>query len=258
LLVILALIAVFRGRGVLKSKDMEKLLLFLSLPLILTFLFLSLFRQTLPHWTGPAYITLLFLAAGLIAKKHEDAGKRRYLSWYPVSALSLLVVIIIAGVLQVNYGLFYQANEEDLTQRGKDDVSLDMYGWEQVRRQFRWLASDDESRGVMQEGSPIVTFRWFPAANLDYYVARHTNKVVLAYGPLESIHKYKWINQQRGGFTEGMDAYYITTSRDYKDPEELFTGVFREIELAYYFPIRRNGHDAAYGFIYHLKSFKKE
>jgi 4-amino-4-deoxy-L-arabinose transferase-like glycosyltransferase len=257
LLIILAIIATIRGKRLLSERKMENLFLYWSLPLILVFLSLSLFRQTLPHWTGPAYTTLIFLAASYLAARQEKKGKKREFHWYPLSAITLLVVIIIIGILQINHGLFYKGNEDDITQLGKDDVSLDMFGWDQVRKQFRWLANDDESRGVIQERSPIVTFRWFPAANLDYYVARHTNKVVLAYGPLESIHKYDWINKYRGGFKEGMDAYYVTTSRDYKDPNEVFNGHFRQIELAYYFPIMRNGEPAAYGFIYHLKGFKK-
>jgi 4-amino-4-deoxy-L-arabinose transferase-like glycosyltransferase len=256
LIIILALIAVIRGKSLFVTKGMERLILLWSLPLILTFLFLSLFRQTLPHWTGPAYTTLIFLAAAFLSGKQELGGRKRQLRWYPASALSLLLIIMVVGVLQVNYGFFYNGSEEEMTQRGKDDVSLDMYGWDQVMKEFRWLASEHESRGIMKENSPIVTHRWFPAAHLDYYVARHTNKVVLAYGSLKDIHKYGWINSIRGGFRDGMDAYYITTSRDYKDPEELFAGVFRKIELAYYFPIVRHGRNAAYGFVYHLKGFE--
>ena len=256
-LIVIAAVALARGARLLKDSKAEVLILFWSVPLILTILLLSLFRQTLPHWTGPAYTTLIFLAAAWLTWKQEKRVRKRALSWYPAFAVILLLVILILGVLQVNYGILYTGSEEDKTQRGRHDVSMDMYGWEQVRGEFRWLASDDESRGVMPEGAPIVTFRWFPAANLDYYVARYTNKQVLAYGPLDRVHKYAWINEVRGGFREGMDAYYITTSRDYKAPEEVFGDAFESMEEAYYFPIKRGGKVAAYGFIFHLKGYQK-
>jgi hypothetical protein len=254
--ILLSVIAVFRKIPVMKGREKEMLLLLWSLPLIITFLFLSLFRQTLPHWTGPAYTTLIFLAAGYLVRRQERSERRRFLPAYVASALGLLLIVIIVGILQVNHGVFYTGQEEDKTQRGRNDVSLDMYGWDQVRGAFSWLASDDASRGVMPERAPIVTFRWFPAANLDYYVARHTNREVLAYGTLDQIHKYAWINKDRGGFKQGMSAYYITTSRDFKDPQEVFGDAFQSIDEPYYFPLKRGGKVAGYGFIYRLKGYR--
>ena len=164
--------------------------------------------------------------------------------------------IIITGVLQINHGTFYTGQEKDKSKRGEYDISLDMYGWKQVMKEFRRLVSDDEPGGIMQKGAPIVSYRWFPAANLDYYVARHTGRFVLAYGPLKSIHKYYWINRDRGGFRQGMDAYFVTTSRDFKDPRELFNGRFKVIDLADVFPVMRGGKVAEYGFIYRLKDWR--
>lgn len=254
--IVLAVVAFFKGRKLLRDRRVEKLLLLWSLPLITVFLLISLFRQTLPHWTGPAYTVMIFLAAGNIREVQAKRKINRLIPPLPATGIILLLLVVVLGVLQINRGILYTGQEEEMTRRGRNDVSMDMYGWEQVRKQFSWLANEDLTLGVMPEGAPIVSFRWFPAANLDYYVARHTHREVLAYGPLENIHKYHWINEERGGFREGMDAYYITTSRNYRDPAEVFGDIFREIDGPYYFPIERGGKVAGYGFIYRLKDMR--
>jgi len=256
LLVLFALVAFFKRKELFNDRKMGILVLFWSLPLILVFLFISMFRQTLPHWTGPAYTTLIFLSAAYLRERLKAKRSIWLLPSIPLSALILLLTVLVSGVLQVNHGVLYTGKEKEMTERGRNDVSMDMYGWKDIRRAFRWLAADDESRGIMPKGAPIITHRWFPAANLDYYVARQTGKKVLAYGPLQSIHKYHWINEIRGGFHEGMDAYYITTSRDFKDPNEIFGDLFEEIDSGFPFPIYRGGKVAGYGFIYRLRGSK--
>ncbi|MDP3444389.1 MAG: glycosyltransferase family 39 protein, partial [Ignavibacteria bacterium] len=52
-LVALAVFTIFKGRKWLRS-DYQHIILFISIPLIGIFLVFSLFRPTLPHWTGPA------------------------------------------------------------------------------------------------------------------------------------------------------------------------------------------------------------
>jgi 4-amino-4-deoxy-L-arabinose transferase-like glycosyltransferase len=61
-LVVVALVKLRKGKWKLKKKY-RSLLLHLSWPLILSVLSLALFRRTLPHWTCPAYLSLLIVAA---------------------------------------------------------------------------------------------------------------------------------------------------------------------------------------------------
>ncbi|MCK4664849.1 MAG: hypothetical protein KAT68_18400, partial [Bacteroidales bacterium] len=98
----------------------------------------------------------------------------------------------------------------------------------------------------------IISYRWFPAANLDYYVALQLNKKVLAIGSLERIHKYAWINKKRGGFYKGMDAYFITTSRDFKNPYDLYENYFEKIEPADTIPIIRNSKNVKNFFVFRM------
>jgi hypothetical protein len=112
--------------------------------------------------------------------------------------------------------------------------------------------------GKMDSSAVMISYRWFPAANLDYYVARPLKIRLLAIGSLERIHKYAWINQIRGGFRKGTDAYFLTSSRDFKDPVSLYKNYFAEIYPADTIPILRNGKIVKNVFVYHLKDLKRE
>ncbi len=48
--------------------------------------------------------------------------------------------------------------------------------------------------------SPVISHRWFPAANIDYYMAGPAGIEVLGLGSLDGLHKYAWITRDRGGF----------------------------------------------------------
>jgi len=68
-----------------------------------------------------------------------------------VSSLILTLSILIFGILQINYGII----------KIKDnDVSLDMYGWEELNKEFSRIDSADKVKGIMKGNAPIVTFRW--------------------------------------------------------------------------------------------------
>lgn len=123
----LAVMAVMRNKQRMRHEP-NRLLLWLGMPLIVLFLFFSLFRPTLPHWTGPAYNTLLLLAAARLS-----SAKRLLFPWQAVAALSLLLVIITLGSLQVKYGLIPVRDQQPYHLLGKNDVTLDMYGWRALK-----------------------------------------------------------------------------------------------------------------------------
>jgi hypothetical protein len=76
-------------------------------------------------------------------------------------------------------------------------------------------------------------------------------------GSLDALHKYAWITETRGGFELGMDAWFLTVSRDFKDPNYIYDAWFEEIELAYTIPIYRNNKHVMNAFFYYLKGMKK-
>ena len=253
--VILGFIAVtgfFKGRRYL-STERGRFLILVSLPLIGIFILASLFRQTLPHWSGPGYYGLIILAATWLTWKHEsEAGK----GLPPVVKASLLFIciLLIAGVLQIQYGIFLKPDPSRGVFRGKNDFSLDMYGWKQAGEKFARIQKREESSGNISEGAPLLSFRWFPAAHLDYYLARPNQSYVLACGTLNRIHHFKWINQYRGGFEKHREAWYVVPGRDYKNPEALCPERFPLVEPCDTIPILRNQDTVMFFLVYKLSA----
>ncbi len=220
ILIIVALIALFSHQINLDTQD-RRLLLLTSLPLILLFLFFALFRRTLPHWTAPAYISLIVIAAVYLADQYSKTIKRISLPW-PIWVSGLLLVLVLSvGLIQIKTGAFYSYDSDDPKKLGEDDLTLDMYGWEQFADRFSEIAQRDYFAQTMNADAPIIAGKWFPAAHLDYYVARPYYFNLLAVGELDRIHKYAWINRERPELRLGGDAYYITNSRNYTEPDFL-------------------------------------
>ena len=72
---------------------------FIGLPLGLLLLFISLYRFTLPHWSGPAYITLLPLAAIWFA----EVSKKLVYPKFLVFNLAGTILFYIVCTLTINY-----------------------------------------------------------------------------------------------------------------------------------------------------------
>ncbi len=275
-LVVAALIAWFRRRPFV-DLDRGRLLLLIALPLWLVFTGFSLFRSTLPHWTGPAYLTLILMAAthqswrvstGVDAGRVDQAGGDRGsgpgvggLHDLPVPWRIRAPVVLVAVLLAVVVGLVTSApasfgRSEPPTRLGEGDPTMDMYGWRQVRAGFAEVAARDRESGRMATDAPLLSYRWFPAAHLDYYVATPLGRRLLAAGTLEAVHKYFWINQQRGGIRPGDDAYYVAVSNWYEDPQTVFGHLFEEIEaVPDTIPVRRGGVAVRNAFVYRLRRY---
>lgn len=253
---VLAIIAFLRGRLSI-DKQKGRLLLWIALPLITLFLFFSLFRATLPHWTGPAWTMLVLLSAFYIRDLGIKRSKEKLFPSSIIASLSILILVLGLGVAQIKGGLIFNDPGDKPQNLGEKDVSLDMYGWRKLSVEFATLVEQENTLRNIDPMSPVISHRWFPAANIDYYLASPLGINVLALGSLEGIHKYAWINMERGGFYEGMDAWYITLSRDFSDPLPMYGPFFEEVELAYTIPIQRNGTHVMNAFIYYLKDMNR-
>ena len=250
-LIILAFIAMFRGKDILE-KPYRRLILWMSVPLWLVFVSFSLFRSTLPHWTGPAYIGFILIAASWLATPSSENKRLKILPWPVAVALFFILAVIGLAVTQIRYGWV------PLKKWKVEDVSTDLYGWRQLGEKFAPVAAWDEEHFLIDKGSPIFTFRWFPAANFDYYVAKPSGRKVYALGSLERIHKYQWINRLRGDMKKDADAWYIALSDDYEDPVALYGNLFELVLPSDTIPIIR-GHDTIRkAIIYKLINLKQD
>lgn len=237
------------------TKAYTRSILLTTIPLIVTFLVFSLFRKTLPHWSAPAYTTLLVLVAAWIDQKNKKRTFRIPSIMY--GSLAALLLIVALGYSQIKFGMIDFDKLEETYDVIADDPSLDMFGFQQVGKEFKKIVAQDQATGLMSDESVLVGNFWFPLANFDYYAASPISMKSYGIGRLDQIHKYAWINQENGGFQKGMDAYYLTTTRDFRSPYGNLDTYFKEILPADTINIYRNNKVVKKAFLFRLKNLKK-
>ena len=247
---ILAFIAIFATlkKKISMEKSIQRLLLCITLPMIVVFWVFSLMRPTLPHWNAPAYVLLILLSAAYLRDKHAEKLPKTI-----IAALSVLVITLVIGVAEIKTGFIPLDKHTKPEMLGRDDFTLDMYGWRQLGEKFAVFREQKIAEGVMKTEDGIVANQWFPLANLDYYVARPLGMRVMGLGWPEFLHKYLWINDERGGFHLGEDYWFLSDSRYMKDPKETYQWYFKEIELVGTIEIERCGKPAKNFFVYTCK-----
>jgi len=251
-LIVMAVGVAFKGKLASDPKK-TRIILLMGLPLIAVFLFFSLFRSTLPHWTAPGYTTLIPLAAVWLAAKPS----LKTIPGIIQSALALLIFTLILGMLQIRTGLIPLDSTTTYENLGEDDPSLDMFGYREAGIVFGQIVSRDTQTGEMLPSSFLVGNNWFPLANYDYYAATPANLKSMAIGTLDKIHVYAWINRAEGGFVTGNDAYYITDSRDFRPPDSLMRSYFEQVIPADTIEIQRGGKPAKRIFIFQMKNLQR-
>jgi 4-amino-4-deoxy-L-arabinose transferase-like glycosyltransferase len=252
-LIVIAIFSFFRKK-IKAGKPQVELLVWASLPLIVTFLIVSIFRRTLPHWNGAGYMTLLPLAALWLRNRSELV--------FPSvikGALVFMILIITLSTAQIVSGFIpIDKIVKNTSGNGSADYSLEVFGWRQLHDKFIPLADRYEKAGLMPAGAPIVSYRWFPAANYSYYAARGTDRYVIAAGDTSDIHKYAWINQVHGGFRLNTDAWYITSSRDFKHPRSMLKVYYEKVLPPDTISVMRMGKPVYYFYVYRLKNLQSK
>ena len=251
-LAIIAVVAAFKGK-INMEKSALRLVLCTALPLIFTFLAFSLTRPTLPHWNAPAYILLILLIACILSEKNPAIGGCFKLPKGIIAALGVMLFVVVFGSIEIQTGFIPLDRHTEPEKLGRNDFTLDMYGWEQLEEKFAALREAKIAEGVMKAEDGIVADEWFPLANLDYYVARPLGMKVMGIGWPHNLHKYLWINEERGGFQKGEDFWFLTDSHYFKRPEALYPGGFESIVPIDTLTIERCGKPAKNFFVYACK-----
>ena len=222
-LLLLALTAVVKKQSFMPAPQ-QRLLLLLSLPAISLVLFMAIFRDTLPHWTGPAYTTLIPLLAAYLAARQIKIEQ-----WViPASAKWALMftIVLLFPVIIIIKWLPYNAGNKEWNHLGEGDPTLDMNGFKKFGNQFDSLYKEDISEGRIGKAAFLLSDFWFPAAHIDYYVARPGKINFMAVGNITSIHHYAWLNKERPSLQPGADAYFITVSNYFHSPPAKLTAQF--------------------------------
>jgi hypothetical protein len=218
--------------------------------MLVVFLAISITRTTLPHWSAPAYVSLILISAVYLRDKRAESER---MPKFITAALAVLFLTLAVGVAEIKTGFIPLDKHTEPEMLGRDDFTLDMYGWRQLGEKFADFREQKNAEGLMKEGDGIVANQWFPLANLDYYVARPLGMRVMGLGWPEQLHKYLWINDERGGFKPDEDFWFLSDSRYFKNPNGLYPGGFLSIEPIDTITIERSGKSAKNFFIYTCK-----
>jgi 4-amino-4-deoxy-L-arabinose transferase-like glycosyltransferase len=248
-----SIIAFWRGRLATNERNF-RLLLCCGLPLISVLLMVSLFRETLPHWSGPGYSCLIILAAARLASSHKNQSNR--IPAILKSSLAFIAILSFVGILIINYfpGTLSPQKAGDKT--GDGDFTLDMYGWKKAGALIDSIYKRDVAQNAMPADAPIIVNKWFPAAHIDFYIASKTGQQTYALGNLFDIHEYYWYNKYKTGIKRGGAAYFIVPSNLYKQEDvEQLKKSFDSVLSPEVIPVYRSGTIAKTYYVFRLKGY---
>ena len=253
--IVSSLIWVFKGKCPIDKNNIQ-ILLFCSLPLIVVLLFISLFRETFPHWPGPAYSCLLILPALKLAS--VDKAETHNIPTGIKVGLAFMLIITISDIFITNYYPGTISEQKQGLNIGKEDLSLDMYGWKEAGQKFDSLYKSDITHNIMPFEAPIVITDWSYAAHEDFYLAFKTNQQTLGIGVIFNLHQYYWMNEYKKQLKQGDNAYFIVPSNffNYKTLDEIINS-FTTYEMPLVISQFRSGVICRQLYIFRMKGYKR-
>nr|WP_295924060.1 glycosyltransferase family 39 protein [uncultured Dyadobacter sp.] len=235
------------------GNNVTQFLLWCSAPIIFATTLVSLFRTTLPHWSGPGFLGLMIIAAIYIDFSITQHSKKPY--YFLKAAVFITSFVCVASPLLI---CFFPGTTSDKAspETGLNDSTLDLHGWDELLSAFEKIRKDDIANKRMVEADPMVAHKWFPGGHIYHYVAYPLKMRFVGLGNLNDLHKFQWLNSIHGSIEPGSNAYYISPSNNFTDPKTLYSGKFDIIEQAATITQKRSGKLARYWYVYRLKTSK--
>lgn len=251
ILIIISIIYLIRNKNIFSSLT-NIWLLCMSVPMILLFWTISAFNPTLPHWSGPAYIPLFFIAARYSELKTNEYRSPSLIKYAGILVGSLLI-IAVALVRNAPFNFGSQKYENF----GEYCPTLDLSGWESFSEAFATLEKNDVADHLMKTNSPIIINKWFPGGHLEFYTARKSGLQIIGIGDLDDLHKFAWLNKTGQQLKIGDDAYCIVPSNVPSKPAELYKNYFTTIEQPVVMYQIRSKAVVRNFYVYRMKNCKK-
>jgi 4-amino-4-deoxy-L-arabinose transferase-like glycosyltransferase len=255
IVLLISAIVYFKRKRTASDENGNEVLWWLGVPLIGTVLLLAVFNDTLPHWSGPAFTTMIPFAAQYMSNTNQT--NRVQLSTMPIIirwALGITGGVLVAAILIINYWPGSLGNKQ-LPAWGKNDVTLDMCGWRQFEHSFSKVYVKDQQQQRSNPPACIFTDYWFPAAHLQFYVGLPLHLPVIAVGSMGDIHHFAWLNQRLKPLQTNANAYYITVSNFYEPPPPELLTYFQSVSTPTLIPQMRSGRIVRYFYIYRLMQY---
>lgn len=222
---------------------------FIALSLLVAIFYIALFKISLPHWSGPAYITLIPIAAiGL-----SDIKFSKYIFIFKAATLYFLIFIMLI-VYCVNFypGTFGNKGGLDL---GRYDISLDAYGWKEAGEKFATLYNAENAAKPIKDKPPLICNTWW-GAHEEYYFALPLGIKMIGLGTTQDLHHYDWRNKFNLMDTKMDTAYCIVHSDDYYDVRKINDQYYKTIDSITTIVILRNNKPAHNFYIYRFSDFR--
>jgi 4-amino-4-deoxy-L-arabinose transferase-like glycosyltransferase len=222
----------------------------IALPLLAIICYLALFRTTLPHWSGPAYITLIPMAA--IGLSNINLVKIN-LVLKVAGAYFLFFVMFIIYAVNFYPGSFGSKTQNDL---GKNDISLDAFGWKQAGEKFATIYNADNANKPAKEKPPLVCVTWWGAHD-EYYFALPLGIKMIGLGSTQNIHQYAWKNKFDSVDIKMDTAYCLMHSYDYVNVKNAYADYYKNIDSVANIKVMRSNVEAYNFVVYKLSGFKQ-
>ena len=248
--VILVLLALFtwRKHG-LKQFPVLAVFNFIGLLHAGILLIISSYKETLPHWSGPAYVTLIPLAAVYLDTKTENKS-----AFVARLSLGLHVFVLIATTWLI---YCYPGNFGVQSGRfiGYKDISLDMYGWKQAGEKFDSVYTSYEQKNIIPKNTPVVCYKWW-GAHIEYHFCRPLNIKMIGLGTIMDLHEYMWMNNLRKDSVNMQQAFCIVPSDEFYNAKRVYKNYYTSIDSITNIQTFRSGKPAHNFYVYHLSGWK--
>ncbi len=223
---------------------------FISFPFILLILFMAFFRQTFPHWSGPAFVALIPAAAAWLAEISSKGLFTTATKW----SIAVYITVLAAVIIVVN---FYPANMGSSTQQklGEGDITLDSYGWKAAGKAFAAIYTREVNNGTVLKNIPVVCNTWWGAHD-EYYFCRPLSLQMIGLGPVNEIHQYAWLNNNRSALSNMAAAYCIVHSDENYDARQVYQNYYSSVDTAATITVLRSSKPAHHFYVLRLSGWK--
>lgn len=247
-LIALALVAAFRSRRV--NPPALTAYNYIALPMAGIFIFISLFRDIWPHWSGPAYTSLIPAAAIWLERQRF---RQLFPGWLRMG-IGAFLLFIVTWLLTVSFypGTYGSKSAYKL---GKGDVTLDKFGWSEAGEEFIAFYREEQRQGGMPNHAPLVCSKWW-GAHLEYYFSDEGAIPVIGLGRIEQLHQYAWLNEDRFDEANMNAAYCIISSIETDDQVFPYDRYYNHMEIVKTIEVFRNGRPAKRFYVFRLSGWK--
>lgn len=243
---------------------------FIALPFAILLFIIALQRDTtLPHWSGPAYIALIPLAAIYLA-----SSKKLIPTMLKASVAGSIVFLITwQGLIQFYSGTLGDQGVVDgkkgALSKGQNFLEVlggftemqlvaePLNSWSEAEKQFIAVYRNDISTGRMRENSPVICYKWW-GAQIEYYFCHKNNIYLVGLGKLGNLGEILWANTNRKDRVNMNTAYCIVPSDMRYNVASRYSQYYNSINAAEEITVNRRFRPPLRFYIYRLSGWKTQ